>query len=71
MFVILFEVLLIEIQEEIHDVAGWKGGLRGPKIVNKNFVNKLAFPTFGGTAKEEKRTRDQKRRRQSIPQRRK
>ena len=46
MFAILFEVLLIEIQEEIHHFAGWEGGgLRGAKIVNKKFVNKLAFPT--------------------------
>ena len=44
MFAILFEVLLIEIQEEIHHFAGWEGGgLRGAKIVNKNFVNKLAL----------------------------
>ena len=41
-FAILFEVLLIEIQEEIHHFAGWEGGgLIGAKIVNKNFVNKL------------------------------
>ena len=44
MFANLFGVLLIEIQEEIHDFAGWEGGLRGTKIVNKNIVNKLAFP---------------------------
>ena len=45
MFAILFEVLLIEIQEEILHFAGWEGGgLRGAKIVNKNLVNKLAFP---------------------------
>ena len=44
-FAILFEVLLTEIQEEIHHFAGWEGGgSRGTKIVNKNFVNKLAFP---------------------------
>ena len=44
-FAILFEALQIEIQKEIHYVAGWEGGgLRGAKIVNKNFVNKLAFP---------------------------
>ena len=45
MFAILFEALLIEIQEENHHFAGWEGGggLRGAKIV-KNFVNKLAFP---------------------------
>ena len=48
MFAILFEVLLIEIQEEIHHFVGWEGGgSRGTKIVNKTFVNKLAFPTFG------------------------
>ena len=47
-FAILFEVLLIEIPEEIHHFAGWEGGggLRGTKIVNKHFVNKLAFPKF-------------------------
>ena len=45
MFAILFEVLLIEIQEEIHHFAGWEAGLlRGTKIVNQTFVNKLAFP---------------------------
>ena len=49
MFAILFEVLLIEIQEEIHHFAGWEGGgLRGTKTVNKHFVNKLAFPIFLG-----------------------
>ena len=37
----------MEIQEEIHHFAGWEGGwLRGAKIVNKNLVNKLAFPKF-------------------------
>ena len=46
-FAILFEVLLIEIQEEIHHFAGWGGGLRGTKVVNKHFVNKRAFPTQG------------------------
>ena len=47
MFAILFEVLLIEIQEEIHHFAGWEGGgSRGTEIVNKNFVNKLAFPNY-------------------------
>ena len=47
-FAILFEVLLIEIQEEIHHFAVWEGGLRGAKIVNKHFVNKLAFPNSEG-----------------------
>ena len=28
-FAILFEVLLIEIQEEIHHFAGWEGGGQG------------------------------------------
>ena len=48
MFAILFEGLLIEIQLEIHHftVLG-RGGLRGTKIVNKHFVNKLAFPIIG------------------------
>ena len=45
MFAILSEVLLTEITEEIHHFAGWEGGrLRGTKVVNKNVVNKLAFP---------------------------
>ena len=45
MFAILFEGLLIEIQEEIHQIAVLGGGgFRGTKIVNKYFVNKLAFP---------------------------
>ena len=39
-FAILCEVLLIEIQEEIHHFAGWEGGV----IVNKHFVNKRASP---------------------------
>ena len=47
MFAILFG-LLIEIQEEIPHFAGWEGGgSRGTKLVNKNFVNKLAFPNWG------------------------
>ena len=46
MFAILFEALLIEIQEEIPHFAGWEGGLMGTKIVNKSFVNKLAFPNL-------------------------
>ena len=45
MFAILFEALLIEIQEEIPHFPSWEGGgLMGAKIVNKIFVNKLAFP---------------------------
>ena len=44
MFAILFEVLLIEIQEETIILLVGRGGSRGTKIVNKNFVNKLAFP---------------------------
>ena len=48
MFAILFfEVLLLEIQEEIHHFADWEGGgSRGTKIVNKMFVKKLAFPSL-------------------------
>ena len=48
MFAFLFEALLIEVKEEIHHFAGWEeGGLRGTKVVNKIFVNKLAFPNLG------------------------
>ena len=39
MFAILFEVLLIEIQEEIHHFAGWEGVFKG----HKHFVKKRAF----------------------------
>ena len=49
MFAILFEVLLIEKQDEIHHFAGWEGGggsMGHKKFVNKNFVNKLAFPNL-------------------------
>ena len=42
-FAILFEGLLAEIQEEMLRLAVWEGGLRGTTIVNKKFVNKLAF----------------------------
>ena len=46
-FVILFDVLLVEIQEEIPDFAGWEGGgLEGTKIVNKHFVNKQIRPSL-------------------------
>ena len=34
LFAILFEVLLMQIPEEIHHFAGWDGGSRGTKIVN-------------------------------------
>ena len=37
MFAILFEVLLIEIQEEIHHFAGWQGGgVKGHKNSEQN-----------------------------------
>ena len=38
MFAILFEVLLIEIQEEIHHFAGWEGGgVKGRKNYEREF----------------------------------
>ena len=44
MFAILLKALPIEIQEEISHFAGWEGGgVMGTKLVNKMFVNKLAF----------------------------
>ena len=54
MFAILFEVLLIENQEKIHHFAGQEGGgFKGHKnFVNKNLVNKLAFPQFPGEGKQ-------------------
>ena len=43
---LLYLVLLIEIQEEsITLLVGRGRGLRGTKIVNEHFVNKLAFPS--------------------------
>ena len=49
-FAILLEVLLIEIKRKsIFLLVGRGGGLRGAKIVNKNFVNKLLGPAFGRT----------------------
>ena len=36
----------MENQEEIHHFPGWEGGSRGTIIVNKTFVNKLAFPKY-------------------------
>ena len=54
MFAILFEALLLEIQEEIPHFAGWEGGgSNGHKSVNKTFVNKLAFPIQGRTLRPE------------------
>ena len=49
MFAILFEVLLIKIPEESITllVGRGGGGSRCTKIVNNNFVNKLAFPING------------------------
>ena len=42
MFAILFEVLLIETQEEIHHFAGSEGvRLRGTKIMNKTFCEQI------------------------------
>ena len=38
MFAILFEALLIEIQEEIHHFAGWEGGgVKGRKNCEQKF----------------------------------
>ena len=38
MFAILFEVLLIEIQEEFHNFAGWEGGgVKGRKFCEQKF----------------------------------
>ena len=45
MFAILFEVLVIQVQEEIHHFAVLGGGgSRGTKIVSKRFVNTMAIP---------------------------
>ena len=37
MFAILFEVLLIEIREEIHHFAGWEVGVKGHKNCEQKF----------------------------------
>ena len=52
-FAILFEGSFLEVPEEIHLFAvlgGGGGGSRGSKIVNKHFVNKLAFPSVGASS---------------------
>ena len=46
MFAILFEALLIEIQEEIPLFAGWEVGVNGHRKCEQKFVNKLAFPKY-------------------------
>ena len=46
MFAILFEVLLIEFKRQSIILLVGRAGSRGTKIVNKNFVNKLAFPSL-------------------------
>ena len=66
MVAILFEALLIEILEEIHHFAGWEGGLMGTKIVNKHFVNKLAFPIKLTKTKLSEKTSFPRRRETSI-----
>ena len=38
-FAILFEVLLIEIQEEIHHFAGWEGGVKGRENLSVVFLS--------------------------------
>ena len=52
MFAILFEVLLIEIQEEIHHFAGWDGGVKKHNNCEIKIMNKLAFPIFDNSEKE-------------------
>ena len=37
MFALLFGVLLIEIQEEIHHFVGWEGGVKGDKTCEQTF----------------------------------
>ena len=37
MFAILFEVLLIEIPEEIHQFAGWEGAVKGRENCEQTF----------------------------------
>ena len=45
MFAILLEVLLIEFKRKSTILLFWEGGgFRGANFVNKNFVNKPAFP---------------------------
>ena len=37
----------MKFKRKVHHFAGFgRGGLRGTKIVNKHFVNKLEFPQF-------------------------
>ena len=46
MFAILFEVLLIEIQEEIHHFAGWEGGVKGHESFEQKFCEQTGVPYF-------------------------
>ena len=47
MFAILFEVLLIEIQEEIYHFAGWEGGgVEGRKNCDLNFYEQIGVSYF-------------------------
>ena len=43
MFAILFEVLLIEFQEEIHHFAGWEGGVKGHKNCQQRFCEQTGI----------------------------
>ena len=38
---ILFEVLLMEIQEKIHHFAGWEGGVKGHKNCEQTFCEQI------------------------------
>ena len=47
MFAILFEVLLIEVQEEIHHFAGWEGGgVKGHKNSEQKFREQTGVSYF-------------------------
>ena len=42
MFAILFEALIIEIQEEIHHFAGWEGGgVKGHEDCEQTFCEQI------------------------------
>ena len=46
MFAILFEVLSIEIQEEIHHFAGWEGGVNGDKNCEQKCCEQTGVPYY-------------------------
>ena len=50
-FAILFEVLLMQIQEEIHHFAAWEGGVEGHQNCEQNFCEETGVSSYRVHAK--------------------